>query len=414
MLYVEIATCRACHSANLKPVLEFGVPYISDFILVGGQENKAPLELVMCQDCSLLQLKHTVDRERLFRTYYYRSGTNESMVESLRDIAKTALRLVPNGKNVLDIGANDGTLLRMFPSSWDRHGYEPSEIALDSLGRDDIRMTPDFWPGKERDQYDVITSIACFYDVDDPNAFVAAIKDSLTPDGVWICQMQDLHGMLSTNGFDNICHEHLAYWSMPAFDDLLRPHGLHISSVQHNGTNGSSIRYTVTHGSRPREKRGIGVHEYTVQMGSFAYEINRLRFNTRSLLTDLTDAGKLVLGYGASTKGNTLLQYYGITSRMIPFIADRNPDKWGREMVGTHIPIISEDEMRLMRPDYLFVLPWHFIDSFLERETEFLNRGGKFIVPLPYLQIVGGDKCRQLYQEEGLVKLSDKTTSEIL
>jgi hypothetical protein len=396
----EITACRSCGSSRLDTVLDLGDLCVSDFPRPGESEDRAPLELVVCADCSLVQLRHTVERDRLYRNYYYRSGTNEAMVAALRDVVDDECRRVPlrSGDVVIDIGCNDGTMLEMFPQGLHRVGFEPSNLARVAAQRFAWGIVfPDYFPPKIDnyahylpEQAKIITSIACFYDVDDPNAFVAAIKEWLHPDGGWIVQFQDLHKMLSVNGFDNICHEHLTYWGMAAFTALLARHGLQVEACSDNNVNGGSVRYVVKHGTRqPPPVDPIHAVEFQYQLADFAVEVAGLRRQTIALLRRLQDEGKSVLGVAASTKGNTTLQYYGITPDLLPAIVDRNPDKHGRVTTGTHIPIISEEEMWERKPDYLLALAWHFIEPFRERYAAFEQAGGKWIVPLPELTVIG-------------------------
>ena len=421
----EITTCRSCGSTKLETVLDLGNLCVSDFVTPGQDEDRAPLELMVCEDCSLVQLRHTVERDRLYRDYWYHSGTNESMVAALRDVVEGACRRVEltPGDAVLDIGANDGTLLRMFPGHWRRVGFEPADIFSKDLSwmRTGDTWCPTYFPPDEKwlmesifpSKPKIIASIAMFYDLDDPNAFMSAIRDWLHPDGVWVCQFQDLHAMLACNGFDNICHEHLTYWGQYAFYDLVARHGLRVVDVSHNKTNGGSVRYIVKHGNwnppRPEPKHAT---QFRYQLHRFSREVERLKETTLLMLTEWKAQGKTVYGYGASTKGNTLLQYYGIGPELLPAIADRNPDKWGRLTVGTHIPIISEEDMREQRPDYLFVLPWAFIDAFMKREHRFLASGGQFIVPLPTLTTLGqewDDSIVSAEQSDGLLSCLHQT-----
>ena len=397
-LYTEISSCRACGSDHIESVLDLGNLCISDFTSSMQLEDRAPLELISCQECSLIQLRHTVDRDRLYKDYYYRSGLNESMVAALQDIADdTAHRVdLSTPSYIVDIGSNDGTLLSLYPKKHVRYGFEPSRnvIQLEPYNKSDlsgVKVYPIYFPPtwKPACKAMIITSIAMFYDVDDPNSFVSAIKNWLHPNGIWVLQMPDLRQMLDLNAFDNICHEHLTYWPIHALIRLLDTHGLMITAISRNQVNGGSTRYIITHGQHeriPSHARWFWNHHIIV----FRENMEHLRCETITLLRKLKADGKRVYGYGASTKGNTLLQYYGITSELLPFITDRNPDKWGKLTVGSHIPIISEDSMRVCKPDYLFVLPWGFIDTFKQREAEFLERGGQFIVPLPKLDIIGG------------------------
>jgi hypothetical protein len=283
----------------------------------------------------------------------------------------------------------------MFPEHCRRDGFEPSNLHDEAREGNDI-ISHTYFPPKTWNrfaEYKIITSIAMFYDLDDPNEFVEAINRWLHPDGVWVVQFQDLHHMLETNAFDNICHEHLTYWGAGAFYDLLGRHGLVVDDVSHNQVNGGSVRYTIRHGNRHPHRNPAWADEFKLQLGYFTQRVQELREETNNMLWNAEIANKKTLGYGASTKGNTLLQYYGIGPDVLPAIADRNPEKWLRYTVGSGIQIISEDQMRREKPDYLFVLPWHFIDSFIKREIQFLERGGRFMVPLPELNLIGGGPC---------------------
>jgi len=400
----EIPACRACGDEHLEIVLDLGNLCISDFTDGKRKPDRAPLVLVYCPECMLVQLRHTVSRERLYSRYTYRSGMNESMVAALQEVADEAMERRPLklGDYVLDIGANDGTLLRMFPECTWRDGFEPSQLAAEAeKGTDHIWNTyfPSGWVPERK--YSIILSCACFYDVDDPGKFVQGVKDWLRPDGIWINQMSDLGMMLNQNAFDNICHEHLTYWDYHPFHRLCRENGLRITGLSLNHVNGGSARYIVEHDTHPLPRETMG--KIDMGMGAitaFIERIEHLRSETRWLLEDLKDRGNLVMGYGASTKGNTLLQYYGITPELLPAIADRNPEKVGLWTAGSNVKIISEETMRECKPDYLLILPWapHFIEAFKVREAEFLTRGGKFILPLPQLKIIGGDDDAGVFQ----------------
>jgi hypothetical protein len=394
MQVTTITACRACGSERLRTVLDLGGIAVVDFPATrDAKDETAPLELVVCLDCSLVQLRHTVDRERVYGgNYWYRSATNESMVAALRDVVADACARVMLGYSdaVLDVGSNDGTMLRMFPEYVTRVGYEPSALAREPRQGDEV-ILQEFWPPQYNAfrKFKVITSVAMFYGVEDPGAFVDAVRQWLHPDGIWVCQFQNLEAMLDCNGWDNVCHEHTSYWSHQAFLSLLGRHGLRVDDWSYNNTNGGSVRYIVKHGKQEvTAPRFSDVFEQAYRLVAFGRYAERLKGELPELLY-----GKHVLGYGASTKGITTLQYCGIGPDLVPAIADRNPDKWGRFTAGTRIPIISEVEARDQRPDYLLALPWHFIDSFVKREFEFVARGGRFIVPMPELRIVGGAPC---------------------
>lgn len=414
----EIVACRACGSARLEPVLELGNLCLSGFLLPGQAEApRAPLELLFCRDCTLVQLRHTVERDALYREYWYRSGTNESMVAALRDVVNDAQRWVKLKADdyVLDVGCNDGTMLAMFPDYCVRCGFEPSNIGREAMEKHEgnLYIVPDYWPERgvptRKGFIKVLTSIAMFYDLDDPNAFVAEVKEQLHENGVWVVQFQDLGSMLRCNGFDNVCHEHVTYWSEYAFASLLGRHGLQIVDQSYNLTNGGSVRYIVTHGQQQTTYRGLEqAVNYAFDLGRFGAQVERRRDETVAMLRGLAIRGNSVYGYGASTKGNTLLQYYRIGPDLLPAIAERNPEKVGLVTAGTNIPIISEANMREDRPDFLFILPWHFRLNFIERESEYLRSGGKMIFPLPELSTVGGESC-QLSTDKRFANISARS-----
>jgi NDP-4-keto-2,6-dideoxyhexose 3-C-methyltransferase len=352
-----------------------------------------------------------VSPELMYRHYWYRSVTNESMRRALADVAARAEQVVDVGAGdiVLDIGCNDGTLLRSYRAPGARLcGFEPAQNLVVFARQGTHVVINDFFNaqafqkhlGSERAK--VITTIAMFYDLDDPNAFVADIAACLHDQGVWINQMASLPLMLESNGFDNICHEHLEYYSLAVLVALYARHGLEVFDVETNDVNGGSFRVFArkrgaTVGESPFAHARVASmlhYEQALGLGTMApYQAftARVREQRDALLTFLRNekkAGKRIYGYGASTKGNTLLQYDGIGPDLVDAIADRNSEKWGRRTVASNIPIISEEQARADKPDYMLVLPWHFLPAFREREKDYLASGGRFIVPLPTTRIV--------------------------
>ena len=379
---------------------------------------KAPLELVLCGRCRLLQLKHTVPAENLYRNYWYRSGTNQTMCDALADIANSSERLahLNEGDAVLDIGCNDGTLLASYRTGGIyKIGCDPAQnLAQYSRQVADKLIVGFFKSGiweRDGDLADrrpkIVTSIAMFYDLEDPNQFVADVKSVMHPEGVWIVQMSYLPLMLRTNELGNICHEHLEYYSLQSFEYLLGLHDLEIVDVALNDVNGGSLRayvrskqadpaafgdatYRSLAGARAR---GLSQQEANMRLDNietytdFAFRVQRIKNDVVSFIRDQVGRGKRVYVYGASTKGNTVLQYYGLDHNLIKGAAERNPDKWGKVTVGTRISIVSEEEARAARPDYFLVLPWHFVDEFQSRERAYLLSGGRFIMPAPYFSL---------------------------
>ena len=386
-LVKEYKTCRNCGSGYLQLALDLGEHAVSDFYeKPPEQELKAPLRILVCEVCGLAQLSHSVSKQRLYQDYWYKSSGNEAMVAALGDVVTDAIKygnLASNSK-VLDIGSNDNTLLKLYPPDFYTFGIDP---ALNFMGGEDYYHITGYYPQSrwEREKFNAITSIAMFYDVDDPNTFVSAIADDLAENGVWINQMMDLESMLTQNAVDNICHEHVAYWDEGSFSGLLKKHGLYAYHTSWNSVNGGSVRHVVKHGT---SSKSFAVFAPLYAIKHFASRVESQRKLLMANLELWRRQGKRVLGYGASTKGNTLLQYYGITPDLLPAIAERNPAKIGKVTAGQHIPIISETEMREQKPDYLLILPWAFFDNFLEREKDLRAQGTKFVVPLPEFRVL--------------------------
>ena len=410
-------TCRICGSLNLKKVIDLGDQHLQgSFIKLGKEEpplRKISTELVRCNPmddenaCGLLQTRVSVPPEILYSAYWYRSGTNQTMRDHLQDIARSALEMIGKLDVVaLDIGCNDGTLLKNYPKEVKKYGIDPSDIAKEV--NDDITIVIDTFPSDEltgllqHQTIDLITSIAMFYDLDDPVDFVRNISKILSPEGLWIFEMSYMPEMLKMNSYDTICHEHLEYYSLAVIERLLGRCGMKIVNVELNEINGGSIRCYATHTTNFCYKnhtnflkiKALRQQEFDLELDTdkpyknFQDRIDGHRVELLSLLRDIKRQKKTIHLYGASTKGNTILQWCGIDDSIIDYAADRNPDKNGAKTIGTNIPIISEEESRQMNPDYYLVLPWHFKKEFLEREVKMLKKGVGFIFPLPEIEVV--------------------------
>jgi len=413
------ASCRVCKSI-VDPILSLGDQYVSTFL---GPEQpdgpKAPLELVLCGNCRLLQLRHTVPGKMMYENYWYRSGTNQTMRDALADVTKAAGKLIQlkAGDSVLDIGCNDGTLLGSYavPGIY-KIGFDPAQnLAAFSREVADKVIVGFFEADRFLAEVDlrdirpkVITSIAMFYDLEDPQKFVSGIRRIMHTDGLWIVQMSYLPLMLKQNDFGNICHEHLEYYSLQSLEYLLDLEGLLIVDAELNDVNGGSIRVFIrnraadpntfgdeTHRKHAAERvSALRQSEAELKLDTptpyleFAQRVQGIKQDVSSFIKKQVEQKKKIYVYGASTKGNTMLQYFGLDCSVIRGAAERNPAKWGKVTVGTRIPIISEAEARAAKPDYFLVLPWHFIDEFKVREHEFLSSSGRFIVPLPQFALV--------------------------
>ena len=408
---LKVEHCRTGKYSKLLPVLDLGTQHLTGVFpkTVDQEVTSGPLSLVWCPDSGLLQLSHSYDLGEMYGDNYgYRSGLNQSMVEHLQSKVRHLLRLLPltKGDLVVDVGSNDGTLLGAYPIDGIlRLGVDPTGAKFKEFYKPGIELVADFFsadrirnvfPSKKAR---IITSISMFYDLEDPNTFVSDIVQSLEPDGIWHFEQSYMPTMLRMNSYDTVCHEHMEYYSLWVVQDLLNAHGLEVIDVQMNAVNGGSFAVTAAHKGaklesnapvidwmlRQEERMGLNTTRPYLE---FAERVKSHRDDLVELVRNLVGHGKTVVGYGASTKGNVILQYCGFTSNDICCIAEVNPDKFGCYTPGTLIPIVSEDEVRRMKPDYMLVFPWHFRDSIIRREANYLASGGKLIFPLPYIEIV--------------------------
>ncbi len=412
-MYTTRTTCRVCGSDDLTPLFSLGEQYVSDFVDEDEihAPDKCPINLELCGNCTLVQAKHTAPQEILYsRHYWYRSGVTQTMRNALRDITLSIgmMMILKLGDVVLDIGSNDGTLLRSYSNpNIVRVGVEPA-INLAEVGSKGVdRFISDFWSyagyryllGEKKAK--VITAIGMFYDLEDPNQFIADVAKALSPDGVFVAQLMCLKHMVALQDVGNLCHEHLEFYSIKSLLYLFNRHGLRIFQVDENDVNGGSYRIYACHAQSDRmpEMKFVGsvcavkdqeqrLTDLTTYRNFYA-DLERNRRKVREfIIRKVTIYGKSVWVYGASTKGNVLLQYYNLDNSLISGAADRSPEKWGKYTVGTSIKIYSEEEARAANPDYFLVLPYSFLSEFIDREKEWRDNGGKFIVPLPEFRIV--------------------------
>lgn len=409
--YREVETCRVSGSRNLVSVLNLGHQVLTGVFPRNRSEKitSGPLELVWCPDSGLLQLRHSYEAKEMYGANYgYRSGLNQSMVNHLTDKARYLERMagLAPGDVVLDIGSNDATTLKAYGvSGLRRIGIDPTGQKFRQYYPPDVELVPDFFTAEafrkvEKRPAKVVTSIAMFYDLDVPVEFARQIESVLADDGLWHFEQSYMPSMLRLNSYDTICHEHLEYYSLGVVRKIVEAAGMRVVDVAMNAVNGGSFAVTAAKaGNRAVKVNAPVVNwllEQEVRMGldtprpyrDFEERVFRHREDLTRLIRALEADGKKVLGYGASTKGNVVLQFCGLTPKEVPAIAEVNPEKFGCFTPGTEIPIVSEDEARAMKPDYFLVLPWHFKDGIVRREKEFLSRGGKMIFPFPEIEIV--------------------------
>jgi C-methyltransferase C-terminal domain/Putative zinc binding domain/Methyltransferase domain len=410
MLYKEITNCRLCNGARIVNVLDLGKQALTGIFPKSKEEEvpAGPLQLCKCADCDLVQLRHNYDLGKLYgETYGYRSGLNQSMVRHLHQKVEKIRSLVHlSGDDlVVDIGSNDSTLLQAYPKGLTLVGIDPSGPKFKQYYPQHVRLIPDFfsaglverfYPGKRAK---VITSIAMFYDLERPQDFVDEVARVLDDEGIWVFEQSYLPFMLDTNSYDTICHEHVEYYSLHQIKWLLDRAEMKIIDIEFNDINGGSFsvvasKKTARHVAadalisrtlEDEQRRGLSsIETYT----RFGQRIADHRKKLIFLLRELKLQRKKVIGYGASTKGNVLIQYCGINADLIPCIAEVNPDKFGAYTPGSRIPIVSEAEARAMKPDYFLVFPWHFKAEILNREQAFLQAGGQLILPLPTIDLI--------------------------
>lgn len=414
MLYKKIKQCRICGNEHLPVVLDLGKMALTGvFPKIEEEVEEGPLTLVKCSDetgecCGLLQLGHNYDLSQLYGDNYgYRSGLNQSMVDHLQSVVRGIEKTVDlkDDDLVIDIGSNDGTTLRSYRNqNLDLVGIDPSAEKFKMFYPNHIQIIPEFFSSKlitsKKKKAKVITSIAMFYDLEDPIWFVQEIFDTLADDGIWVFEQSYMPRMLENISYDTICHEHLEYYSMRQILWILEKVGFKVIDVELNDINGASFKVTAAKKKsklkpnkdkikkilKQEEKAELHIMETYHEFAKSVKEYNK---SLVKFVKSINDSGKKIFGYGASTKGNVILQACGFTIKDLPYIAEVNQYKFGKLTPGTNIPIISEEKAKSMKPDYLLVLPWHFKDNIVKRESSYLASGGKLVFPLPTIQIVG-------------------------
>tara|TARA_B100000029_G_scaffold485376_2_gene538630 strand:- start:2277 stop:3500 length:1224 start_codon:yes stop_codon:yes gene_type:complete len=397
----KVKHCLLCKNKNIKEIFSLGNLFVSNFVKKKNVYKgiKAPLNLLYCYNCTLIQLSHIAPQEIMYkRFYWYRSGVTKTMHLGLKSIFNDSLKYIKMNTNdvVLDIGANDGTLLNYYrKKKFITIGCEPARNLQKFLKKNCNFIINDFWSKKNLSKIltknnlkkpKIITAIGMFYDLEEPNEFIKDAADSLDENGIFIAQLMCLKTMIEKNDVGNICHEHIEFYSLKSIKYLFEKNGLEIFKIEKNDINGGSYRIYC----RKFKYGSIKLPNENVLdlMKGF---VNRVKKNRRLIVKFINKKikeNKKIYLYGASTKGNTVLQYYGLNNKMIPFAAERSPEKWGRYTIGSGIKIISEKKARDLKPDYFFVTPWGFIKEFIKREKKWMKNGGSFILPFPKFKLV--------------------------
>ncbi|MEK6917449.1 MAG: class I SAM-dependent methyltransferase [Nanoarchaeota archaeon] len=404
-----VKNCRACGANNFVPILSLGNQFITNFVSSEKEQGeKVPLDLILCNDCKVMQLRHSAPPEAMWGDqYWYKSGISSTIKADLKDIAEKAQQLAKLNNNdiVIDIGCNDGTMLDFYKGkNLSLVGFEPSKNVAREASAKGHKVINDFFNAESfkkefgNKKAKIITAISMFYDLEDPNKFLKDIVSVMDKEGIFIIQQNYLLTMLEQNAFDNICHEHREYYSVYSLKKLLNKHNLEIFDAEQNSINGGSVRTYIRlknnknvngfSGAEERLKK-IEEAEMKAKLDSelpyrkFASRVDGIKNKLMDFLKEEKKKGKKIWIYGASTRGNVILQYFGLGPNLIDCIADMNPDKWGKKTVGSLIPIDSPKKMREANPDFLVVNTWHFLDEIVNQEKEYFNKGGKFVVALP-------------------------------
>ncbi len=411
----RILKCRVCNNKDLVPCIDIGKQYLSSIFPKNKNykknQSKYPLSLVLCKKrnntCGTLQLEYFIDLTEMYTNYPYLSATNSSMKLLLEDIAKSSLKHIELTKDdtILDIGGNDGTLLsNLTKTKASMLTIDPAKNIKQEFSYKKFKYVNDYFSKKTYDnstdkKSKLIFSIAMFYHLSNPVEFSKDVEKCLDENGIWIIQMAYLPSMLKTNMYDNIVHEHAGYYSLNTMKWIMERVGLEIFDCELNDVYGGSFRIFIKKKNNKSirvnkrvakilsDEEKIGIYKLSTYR-NFMKSISKTKADLLTLLTKLKKSNKSIWVYGASTKGNTILQFCGIDTKFITAAADSNPFKFNKIMIGSEIPIFDEEKMRKSKPDYLLSLPYSFTYAFVERERKLIKSGTKFIVPLPRVKII--------------------------
>ena len=396
-----ITKCRSCGNTLLHDFLDLGEQHLSDFRRDGTKTPKYPLVATFCERCTLVQLRHTTPQHEMYHDRYgFKSGVSDSIKQDLDNIVTHAFQYKNDPRKWLDIASNDGTLLSFVPEDVYRVGVDPVTFLCKEAEKYADEIVNDYFTAECLDGYnpfDVITSVSCFYDMPDPNKFVSDVAKMLDKNGVWIIQQNYLLTTVELSAVDNFCHEHLEYYTLKSLEYLLNRHGLEVNEVYTSMVNGGSLRTVVSHKGtfdvdesvylqRDREEDFLlnTLATYKNFAEDVMVELNKLH----RMVKEFKDDGKKVYILAASTRGATIWQSAEIDGNLVEAAVERNPAKVGAEFTAIGVPIISEEEARLNRPDYMIIGPWFFDEEIIQRESEYLRNGGKLIKPLPKVEII--------------------------
>ena len=406
---MKISKCRSCGSSSLIKCLNLGNQYLTGIFPKNQNEkvSKGNLSLVFCKNCSLLQSEQNFDRYEMYGSNYgYMSSLNSSMIDHLKNKSQKIKKISKLSKSdlIIDIGSNDGTFLSYFVDHCQTLGIDPTISKFKKMYNKKINIIDDFFSGEilkknSIKKAKVITSISMFYDLEDPVTFANEVNEALDKDGIWHFEQSYMPSMLKNTSYDTICHEHLEYYSLQSIMYILNKSNFKIVDIELNDINGGSFALTVAKKKSNKFEESFLVDWLLNKEDSYKFNKIETLFDFKNkvfkhkkllseLILNLIDMKKKVLGYGASTKGNVILQFCEIDNKLVNYIVDVNPFKKNRITPGTNIKIINENDFLRKKVDYLLVLPWHFKNHILKKEKKFINNNGKFIFPLPDIEII--------------------------
>ena len=405
---MRIKQCRNCKSKKLITLFSLGnLCFTGKFSSLNDNIKKKPVTVVLCKSCELVQLAHNYDLKYLYGPDYgYRTGINKTMTDHVKKITQTLAKKTSLKKNdlVLDIASNDGTLLNSYKKNIIKFGVDPILNKYKKNYKNIRYSISGFFSAskvkeKTKKKFKIISALSVFYDLLNPNKFLRDVKTLLLPEGVFLLEFADLASIIKYKMFDTICHEHLEYYSSKVIINLVKKNDLRVFDIKQNFINGSSKQYYICHKNSKIKSKSKIINktlrnESKLKLNTvktfkeFIQKINFLKTRLNNKIKYIRRNNKSIHCYGASTKGNVLLQYFNIDNKKISFAAERNKNKYGLVTPGSKIKIISEENSRKMKPDYYLVLPWHFKKEILKREKNTLRKGTKFIFPLPNFEII--------------------------
>ena len=405
---MKIKNCRNCKTPYLIDLFSLGKISFTGKFAKNEKINikKTPLDLIICKKCKLVQLKHNYNLKYLYGPDYgYRTGINRTMSDHVKNITNIMVKktnLKP-GDHVLDIASNDGTLLNYYKKKYITFGIDPLVKKYKKNYKFiDFKVSSFFSKKiiqkKTENKFKIITALAVFYDLEDPNKFLFEVEKILHDEGIILIEFADIYSMIKYNMFDAICHEHLMYLSSKVLFQMATNNKLRVFDIRYNNINGGSTQYFICKekskyknnkknlNTALKKEENLGI-ENTKTYKKFFNKIENIKHKLKTRINEIKKNNRTIHAYGASTKGNVLLQYFGIGKKQIDFVADRNPKKINYYTPGTKIRIISEKKSRDIMPDFYLVLPWHFKKEILNREKNLIKKGSRFIFPLPKLKI---------------------------